>query len=193
MANGWKDDKCWSDRFIPEIKRILGGALISESAVEDDQERNTDLIVLTLRPYRIACRMRHNNILNDQSKGYGGQFTIRESRPTDGVKTELAKIIEGWGDYFFYGVADAEEQSVLQWGIGDLKVFRLWLMRWMASHEGRLPGAFRPNADGSSTFRAFNWLDVKPPAFIVAYRNICCLEGKPEYEHQQDKSPGRHP
>ena len=57
MSN-WEQDKRWSDRFLPEIKRILGEHLIAEPPVEEDAERNTDLIVLRLDAVRIACRVR---------------------------------------------------------------------------------------------------------------------------------------
>ena len=86
--NGWENDKSWSDKFLPEIKRHLGQTLISTAPIQEDQERNTDLIVLTMAPLRIACRIRRF----DQFAPYGHQFTIREGRPS-GAKTELTKII----------------------------------------------------------------------------------------------------
>ena len=97
----WQKDKRWSDRFLPEIKRILGEHLISEPPIEEDAERNTDLMVLRLDAVRIGCRVRKYEYL----KQYGDEFTIRAGRPT-GAKTELTKIIEGWGNYFFYGFSD---------------------------------------------------------------------------------------
>ena len=54
----WKEDKKWSDRFLVEIKRILGEHLISEPPIEEDMQHNTDLIVLRLNAVRIACRIR---------------------------------------------------------------------------------------------------------------------------------------
>ena len=57
MAN-WENDKRWSDKFLPEIKMILGLHLIGEPPIEEDCERNTDLIVLKMEPVRIACRIR---------------------------------------------------------------------------------------------------------------------------------------
>ena len=44
MSN-WKNDKRWSDRFLPEIKGIIGTHLITEPPYEEDAERNTDLMV----------------------------------------------------------------------------------------------------------------------------------------------------
>lgn len=159
---GWKDDKRWSDKFLPEIKRILGEHLIGEPPVDEDQERNTDLIVLKMEPLRIACRIRRNKYLTQ----YGNEFTIRAGRPS-GAKTELTKIIEGWGDYFFYAFSDAEELSLSKWALCDLKVFRLWFNRQIIKLDGAIPGKQKNNIDGSSNFLAY-CIDNFPLGFVVA-------------------------
>jgi len=153
-VNGWQDDKRWSDRFLLEIKRILGEHLIGEAPLEEDQERNTDLIVLRMEPLRIGCRVRRNEYL----ARYGDEFTVRANRPS-GQKTELTKIIEGWGDFLFYGIADGASQHLAKWTLIDLKAFRLWFARHMASHGGEMPGQQLANSDGSSLFRAFRMAD----------------------------------
>ena len=56
--NRWEEDKRWSDKFLIETKRILGENLIGEPPVEEDRDRNTDLITLKMEPVRIACRVR---------------------------------------------------------------------------------------------------------------------------------------
>ena len=100
--NEWKADKRWSDRFLPQIKQILGLHLIDEPPVEEDMRHNTDLIVLRLDAVRVACRVRKYQYYLE----YTDEFTVRERRPS-GERTELAKIIQGWGDYMLYGFADA--------------------------------------------------------------------------------------
>jgi len=85
MKVGWETDKKWSDRYLPEIKSILGRCLIAEPPIEEDQERNTDLMVLRLDAVRIGCRIRKAGYLEK----YGDEFTIRTSRPS-GAKTELS-------------------------------------------------------------------------------------------------------
>lgn len=106
-------------------------------------------MVLTLGPARIACRIRDDSY----RARYGHEFTLRSSLPSGG-RTELSKVIEGWGDYFFYGFAD--ENRLTQWFIGDLKAFRLWLARTIADNGGKMPGECRRNHDGSSAFRIFD-------------------------------------
>lgn len=144
------------------MKRILGEYLIGEPPLEEDAERNTDLIVLHMDAVRIGCRVRRHEYL----RRYGNEFTIREGRPS-GIKTELAKIVEGWGDYFLYAFADQDAQRLVKWTLGDMKVFRLWFNRQLVIRRGAVPGFSKPNNDGSSNFRAFQVSDL-PDAFVVA-------------------------
>lgn len=156
----WQKDKRWSDIFIPEIKGILGTHLIGEPPLAEDSLHNTDLMVLKLDAVRIGCRIRKFDYLN-----FSDEFTLRASRREN--KTELAKVIEGWGDYFFYGFSDRDGRKLSAWMLGDLKVFRLWFTTTIVKNEGRVPGQLNENYDGSSTFRAFN-INALPKDFIVA-------------------------
>src|SRR3990172_2510862 len=161
----WKSDKSWSDAYLPTVKAILGQCLIGEASREDDQERNTDLIVLKMDAVRIACRLRRPGYLDN----YGPQFTIRFTRPS-GVKSEFAKIIEGWGDYFFYGFANEHPPVIDRWFVGDLKAFRLHVMMSMNKNGGRIPADDIPNEDGSSRFLAFKCQTMPKEFFVVSSR-----------------------
>lgn len=159
----WRKDKQWSDGLLSEIKAILGVHLIGEPPVEEDAERNTDLMVLRMDAVRIGCRVRRHQYLSR----YGGEFTIRAGRPS-GVKTEMTKIIEGWGDYFFYGFSDETGRRLAAWTLADLRVFRRsYTLMLLRSAPGVAPGIGKMNADGSSSFAAFRW-DEFPSDFIVA-------------------------
>lgn len=157
----WTEDKRWADRFMSEIKQILGLHLIGAAPEEEDCQRNTDLIVLRMDAVRIACRVRKNKYLEH----YAGEFTIRSGRP-NGSKTELQKVIEGWGNYLFYGIANENESRLAAWTLGNLSAFRLELMRNLLRSRGQLPGIAKDNRDGSSSFHAFRWADF--PGMIVA-------------------------
>ena len=159
---GWTEDKRWSDKFLPEIKQILGLHLIGEPPIEEDRERNTDLMVLGMDTIRVGCRIRRHEYYLQ----YPDEFTIRAGRPS-GYKTELTKIIEGWGDYFFYGFCDNAEESLIKWTLCDLKVFRLWVNRELMSNQGAFPGVKQQNSDNSSSFMAFSFKNIGPE-FIVA-------------------------
>jgi len=141
--NNWKEDKKWSDKFLPEIKRILGENLIKEPP-------NTDLIVLKLESIRIACRIRKFNYFEK----FRNEFTIRAGRPSN-KKVELTKIIEGWGDYLFYGFSNKEETGLIYWKIIDLNKFRLYFNRFLVKNNGYLPGKKQQNFDNSSYFYIF--------------------------------------
>jgi hypothetical protein len=163
----WQKDKSWSDIFIPEIKRILTASLdlFGEAPEREDQEHNTDLIVLHTQDIRVACRIRRFEFVAK----YGNQFTIRNARPS-GNKTEMAKIMEGWGQFMFYGFAALDCSELHTWVIIDLRPFRKWLYDQMYLHKGVLPcvgGRAVQNKDTSSSFLAFN-LDDIPPEAIVA-------------------------
>jgi len=161
----WRENKLWSDRFLPEIKRILGAYLIGEAPQQEDAERNTDLIVLRMEPVRIACRVRRTKYMQD----YGDEFTIRSDLPS-GTKTELAKIIEGYGDYLFYGFGDDKNNRLTAYTLADLRIFRVAFMHKLAKLEAdTLPGRFKKNHDGSSSFRVFRWSEF-PSEMIVAQK-----------------------
>jgi hypothetical protein len=143
LMSKWERDKKWSDKYLSEIKRYLGEFLIGEPEnIKEDIKHNTDLTVLELKTVRIACRVRKDKY----REKYGHEFTIRSHRST-GNKTELAKIIEGWGDYIFYDFAD--ESCLTQWFIGDLKAFRLWFSSELVKRHG-LPSRYFA--------RKFRWL-----------------------------------
>jgi len=157
MAEGWASDKRWSDRFIPQLKRIAGGYLMEVANEEEDQTHNTDLIVLSMRAKRVACRVRQYRYL----ARYGDEFTIRCNRPS-GVETELDKILAGWGDYLLYAFADQSERTLVRWHWVDLCRLRLWCLM-----SDPMPGIVKPNGDGSSLFRVFS-TRAMPPRIVLA-------------------------
>lgn len=160
---GWEKDKKWSDRFLPEIKQICGLHLMGEAPMEEDQQRNTDLIVLRIEAVRIACRVRRHPFFEK----YPDDITIRSDRPS-GLTTELAKIISGWGNYMFYGFSDDKEVHLCAWKLCDLNVFRLWFNSKIVKSGGIVPGVEKENSDGSSKLRAFN-IKKMPEDFVLAY------------------------
>lgn len=162
--NGWILDKEKVDPFMPEIVRLVAPYMIVPASTTDDQEHNTDLIA-SADTRRVACRVRSFDDWTEYAD-WRDEFTVREDRPS-GCKSELTKIIEGWGDLFFYGFASGDNRSFVQWTLMDLRVFRLWFMRYLVKHQGKMPGLRLPNTDGSSTFRIFRF-DALPLEFAVA-------------------------
>lgn len=160
MGTNWQADKKESDRYIPHIKSLLGGFLIGEPPVEEDQERNTDLMVLKMEAVRVGCRIRTLDYLNR----YPDDITIRMSRPS-GNQTEMAKIIEGWGQYFFYGFGNPANDLVEAWTLIDLNKFRLHIATCL-KRTSSLPGNRLTNHDGSSDFQVINLNDLPDNCII---------------------------
>lgn len=165
----FNERKKWSDRFLTEIKSILGTVLLNEPPVVEDVQHNTDLVVLQMSNVRIACRVRKHKYLDD----YGDQFTIRKKSPNGG-ESELRKVIAGWGDLFFYGFCDQTETRIEKWIVGDLKVFRVWLVEQLCLKNGVLPGDTRTNSDGTQLI-AFDCKKM-PSSFVVASNSFQLTE-----------------
>lgn len=151
--NGFERDKQWSDKFMKTIKQILGLCLLTEGDFEEDAKENTDLRVLSLKSVRIGVRVRKHSFY----ERYPDEFTIRYSRPS-GVKTEIDKIMEGWGDLFFYGFSNRDETSLSRWTLADFDVFRKWYT----------PGKAKPRfvPESGCELIAFRW-DELPSGFII--------------------------
>ena len=111
----YKENREWSDGYMPSVKSILGQAIINESTFEEDTEQAFDL--KTPPTKKIACRVRDY----ERYKKYMGEFTIR-SQSKYGKRTEIHKILDGFGDWMFYGFTKGDE--VIYWSIIDLDVFR---------------------------------------------------------------------
>ena len=157
MSGNWEDDKSWSDGLMGEVKKILATHLIRIGNRDEDRSENTDLVVFKSDAgHRIACRIRRNFYFRNPR--YREEFTMRRSRPY-GNKTELAKVLEGWGDYFFYGFASEDGKALAGWSLLDLAVFRKWWNEYPATHGGEHPGTCLPNQDGSSDFVVYSLSD----------------------------------
>lgn len=167
---GWLDDKKRMDKHIPQIKRYLADLFVREATVSEDQEQATDLLVLEVRPLRVACRVRRWRNPNNGMcyfNRYGNQFTVRVTRP-NGMLTELGKFRAGWGDYMFYGWESEDDSRLCAYHVFDLRVFcrTLWL------HEsGRRPITVlcRENHDGSSDFNSYFIRDFLPGFIFNCY------------------------
>lgn len=160
---GYVDQRAWADQFLPEIKQLIGPHLLEPAPIEEDCREATDLMVLRARDLRIACRVRKFKYLKD----YANQFTLRY-KARYGGKTEYDKVVEGWGDWMFYGFADRNEEFVLQWRLIDLSAFRAQLIR----HRRGVLGGIKPNNDGTE-LAWFNVDSFAPsPPLIIAQSHV---------------------
>jgi hypothetical protein len=156
-------DRTYGDRFLPEIKKLITPHLLVPTPDLIDQKEAADLMVLHGIDKRIAVRVRRPGYADQ----YPHQFTIRCQRDT-GTETELSKIINGWGDWLFYGHATEDEKAVKPWWLIDLRAFRAALIR-EARNGMTLKSGDMPNGDGTY----FKWFDIRsfpphPPLVIAS-------------------------
>ena len=124
---GYAQDRKWSDAFIPAIKQVVGPLLLEESSFEVDTQQAADWVVMNARDKTIACRVRRAGYADR----YGYEFTIRSARD-NGAKTELEKIVDGFGDWMFYGHAHPDGVSVSRWMVISLPALRAAIIRKQA-------------------------------------------------------------
>jgi hypothetical protein len=145
--NGYEHDRAFSDGYIPELRRIIGPHLLVPSSLEQDRHAAADLVVLRARDLTAACRIRRPGYADQ----YPNQFTLRYLREK-GTKTEFGKIVDGWGDWMFYGHATGRGLDIAPWWLLDLHAFRSHLIRQsrraivcedMSNHDGTWFRAFR--------------------------------------------------
>lgn len=168
-APNYKEQRRWSDHFIPQIKRIVGPQLMSVTPDEIDCSQATDLYIFTARDMRIAARVRRNEYLK-----WKYQFTIR-SKLDSGVPTELSKIVNGWGDWMFYAFSDEAEKQFALWWLIDLHALRAALIR----DRGSLKYGDKPNGDGTH----FKWFDLRsfpahPPIIVAGSDHLPAFESQ---------------
>lgn len=165
VMDDFNGDKSFSDRLIPEIQNVLGKVFFRVAPIEEDMKRNTDLIVFHSGNFRISARVRRYNYFLK----YPNDFTVRSTRKS-GAKTEIDKIMYGWGDYFFYGFADKDNKHLHAYGIGSLKVFRRVFWDFFREHRKFL-GKEEYVEKNSCYFRAFKW-ELFPKEILIASHNL---------------------
>jgi hypothetical protein len=172
----YRDDRKWSDQFLPAIQHIVGPRLLIPSPLDVDTKEAADLIVLRARDMTIACRVRRQGY----ESRYPWEFTIRGHRDS-GARTELAKIVEGWGDWMLYAHASEAPGTLAKWFLIDLHVWRAEMARdaWRAANgkPQRHAAAMRliPNGDGTH-FAAFDVRRFPPELTIASSHDIPRME-----------------
>lgn len=143
----YSSDRSWSDQFIADIQNKIGPHLLSPAPFHADAQQATDLMILQARDIRVAARVRRHGYAH----AYPHDFTIRAHRD-NGARTELQKLLDGYGDWFFYGHAHEHLPIVEAWMLIDLNIWRGHLLR---KGHGQGWGGLadrRSNGDGTHFF-----------------------------------------
>lgn len=159
MSANYSRLRKWSDKFTPQIKQIVGNELVEIADFEADTHETTDMIVGTMKPLKIAMRIRKHEYL----KEYAWQITLRK-KVVSGNPTEIHKITDGFGDLYFYGFANEDETDIALWYLIDLDKFRSALIKYqLCRNNNKWWGEFN-NSDGT----AFMWFNLlKLPKEII--------------------------
>ena len=102
MNYTFDSDYAWQHPFLPAVKILLAPFVIQQTSEKVDREEAADLIVAG---GTVAVRLRRNGASGsptDYAGKYPFEFTIRRSR-SNRMSTEANKIMEGYGDWMFYG------------------------------------------------------------------------------------------
>ncbi|KKK98229.1 hypothetical protein LCGC14_2644840 [marine sediment metagenome] len=150
-------DRLWSDAHIEQVKTLVGPYLLEVSPFKVDTEQAADLLILQNKSIKVACRLRRPGF----AERWGRQFTIRLRR-TNQTKTELAKIIDGWADWLFYGHVN-DEGYIHLWWLLSLDVFRAALIR----DGDRIRCEQKPNKDGTTELMAYD-IGSFPADLVIA-------------------------
>ena len=89
-SRSFKEDFHRVKKFESQIKSICADIFIVNAPFEYDVKYATDLLILEIMPFRIACRVRTNSYLIDK---YKYQFTIRNERPRE-INLNLKRYYE---------------------------------------------------------------------------------------------------
>lgn len=165
----YETDRKWSDQFIPEIRRIVGPYLLEPSSVEVDTKQAADLVVLLAKNVTIAARVRRSGYADK----YQHDFTVRSYRES-GAKTEMAKLVEGWGDWMFYGHA-ALGSTISHWMLIDLHEWRKTLITAGYGSGGWCHLADRRSNKDGTHFLAFDIRNF-PSALIASSHELLQVE-----------------
>lgn len=159
-------DRRWSDQFIPAIRKIVGPHLLVESSFEVDSKQAADLVVLKARDMTIAARVRRFGYADK----YPFEFTVRSARDSQ-AKTEMAKMLEGWADWMFYGHAAQYGSELDRWMLVDLHAWRERLLRAGYGAGWKQCATSKSNGDGTH-FLAFDVRRFSPTIVIASGDNV---------------------
>lgn len=169
LGKNWKKSKSKVDPYMPMVKAALGQVIINIGEKIEDQKEMTDLKILGTGKKRIGVRVRNpyseNNPNLDIYENFGDEITIRIKRQRR--KTELQKIMEGWGDIYFYGIGDKNQSKFKTFTIFDLDG-----LRQLYNHKGKeIFHAKHWNKDHSSKLGAMK-IKLLDSKYILRYKDF---------------------
>lgn len=150
----YQHDRAWGDSKAPQVMAILRPLIphcvvLSVADVELDNKQATDFTIQLIGG-SIAVRLRRPRYTYRD-------LTIRAYRE-NGVKTELAKIKEGYAFRYFYGWTD-ENGAIAEWMLIDMDRLRA---------TNLLDRQAIPNKDGTTSFIAISARELQQAGCLIA-------------------------
>lgn len=147
----------WSDTHLEEAIDILKAnsmhmLTVNIATPDADMKRSTDLVI-TIEGGDVAVRVRRSSYLSRYR-----ELTIRAWR-SSGVKTELQKIIEGFGRWYLY--LWAGNDGITDWILVDLNRLR---------DSTLLNRPYIKNKDNATGFIAIKDNELKEAGCLIAER-----------------------
>jgi len=167
INSNYLENRNWSDLFITQLKRELGEVFINIAPEYKDTQEATDLIIFEKGSLDFACRVRRFEYFEK----YKDQFTIRLKLPNY-KKSEMDKIMEGFGDYYFYGFSNKYNNGsgFVQYKIFDLNKFRNYI-GFLKNRKDECWGE-KSNINNSPDFIWFNFNCFLSKMVIKEYQNF---------------------
>jgi hypothetical protein len=144
------ENNVWAkrDQYSSNVIDILSKCFDGEITREDPFYASTLVVTKEEAKIIVICRIRSNWYLTK----WNNDFTIR-SKNAFNTEEELSKILKGYGDYLFYAFSSEDGQSLAEWFVGDLAIFR----QWYAGQQLLLPAEILPgqkvvNKDGTEFY-----------------------------------------
>lgn len=173
-----REDFEWQRKFEPHYEEIIGKLFPRRRGNwDEDALQNTDWLVYRIpealrgKDLRVMCRARRNHL----RPLYGGEFTVRYSRPS-GIMTEFAKIRAGFGDFGIYGFESEPEPAPGCDRLRPWTLFNAELLREYLDRNGRW--IKKRNPDGT-TFAAFR-ISEMPLGFVLNHEGYALTQGPGE-------------
>ena len=163
MSQSYSGFRCFSDQLIMRAFPVLGKNFVRIAPEFKDMNENVDLEVLATD---VAFRVR-----KWEDRCYKGDFTIR-SKVKSGRKTELDKIISGFGRYLFYAISNKNKDGFHCFALIDLNVFRSIFYKTVMENKGEIPLKWKERANGDgSYFRPFKYTEF-PDSLLIDQQGL---------------------
>lgn len=166
MTTDYKSNVIFQHKHTPDVIRLLKANLqhmvnIRLGTQDEDSKQATDMVMYMDNGGAIGVRVRRYE--NTSQKERYRHFTIRE-KSAGGSKTELDKLRDGWGDWYFYGWEN-QDGILDEWIIVNLNV----LHERKAFHtDFKARERWRSNRDGKTAFVWFTVADLRFYRALVA-------------------------